>query len=456
MTSPRILLIEDTVTAPGAWQDLARLAGHRTTRADGATGLTQLEAEPPDLVLLDLHLKDRDALDLLGRVLARQPGLPVIVLASDATENKAQDAIAEGAIDWLPRPVELSRLRLAVDKALRHSNGAAPETVADLSGPTGDFIGTSPEMQQVYRRIRTVARSMATVFITGESGTGKDLCAEAIHAHSNRADGPFIALSCGAIPAELVESEVFGHLKGSFNGAISDRMGAAASADGGTLFLDDICELDPSLQVKLLRFLQNSTIQPVGASEPRKVDVRIICATNRDPLEAIRAGQFREDLFYRLHVVPIHMPPLRRREEDILAIADATLRRFAHEEGRNFAAFSAEVKAIFRGHPWPGNVRQLLNVIRHVVVLNDGHQVTPEMLPDGMLPARPAAVEVPVTPTDLTATLGLLLGRPLAEIERLVIEHALDKTGGSVPRAARLLEVAPSTLYRKIEVWRRG
>lgn len=319
--------------------------------------------------------------------------------------------------------------------------------------PGGLFLGSSDAMQEVYGKIRAVAGSMATVFITGESGTGKELCAQAIHDGSARASGPFIALNCGAIPPDLLESEVFGHMKGSFTGAISDKPGAAAAADGGTLFLDEICEMDVGLQTKLLRFLQTSMVQPVGATRPRKVNVRIICATNRDPMEAMRSGRFREDLYYRLYVVPIHMPPLRDRGEDVIEIAEAALARFSVEENRSFDGLSGEVKALFRRLPWPGNVRQLLNVVRNVVVLNPGGMVRPGMLPPGLVDEAeggPAAVTVAVAGGPRADE---LVGRTLAEAERMVVEATLARVGRSVPKAARMLDVSPSTLYRKLDGW---
>jgi DNA-binding NtrC family response regulator len=320
--------------------------------------------------------------------------------------------------------------------------------------PPGDlFLGSSDAMQAVYAKIRAVARSMATVFITGESGTGKELCAQAIHDGSARASGPFIALNCGAIPPDLLESEVFGHMKGSFTGAISDKPGAAAAADGGTLFLDEICEMDVGLQTKLLRFLQTSMVQPVGATRPRKVNVRIICATNRDPLEAVKAGRFREDLYYRLYVVPIHMPPLRDRGEDVIEIAEAALARFAAEEHRPFEGLAPEVRALFRRLRWPGNVRQLLNVIRNVVVLNDGGVVTSAMLPPGLVEDAEQGQGASVATALDGPRVGDLVGRTLAEAERMVIEATLARVGGSVPKAARMLDVSPSTLYRKMESW---
>jgi DNA-binding NtrC family response regulator len=302
-------------------------------------------------------------------------------------------------------------------------------------------------MAQVHRTIGSVAPSMATVFITGESGTGKELAAVAVHTLSNRATGPFIALNCGAIPPDLLESEVFGHMKGSFTGAISDKPGAAAAADGGTLFLDEICEMALPLQTKLLRFLQTSTIQPVGATRPQKVNVRIICATNRDPMDYVERGLFREDLYYRLYVVPIHMPPLRARETDTVEIAEAALARFAAEEGKAFAGLTPETRSLLLAHDWPGNVRQLLNVIRNVVVLHDGGPVTPDMLPPEVLRLARKANAAPA-PT-VSATAGLTL----AQIERQAIEDAIARHGGSVPLAARELAISPSTLYRKLESW---
>lgn len=320
--------------------------------------------------------------------------------------------------------------------------------------PPGDlFLGSSEAMQAVYAKIRAVARSMATVFITGESGTGKELCAQAIHDGSARASGPFIALNCGAIPPDLLESEVFGHMKGSFTGAISDKPGAAAAADGGTLFLDEICEMDVGLQTKLLRFLQTSMVQPVGATRPRKVNVRIICATNRNPLEAVQAGRFREDLYYRLYVVPIHMPPLRERGEDVIEIAEAALARFATEEHRPFDGLTPEVRALFRRLRWPGNVRQLLNVIRNVVVLNDGGVVTVGMLPPGLVEGAELGQGDAVAAAPGAPRVDELVGRTLAEAERMLIEATLVRVNGSVPKAARMLDVSPSTLYRKMEGW---
>jgi len=377
----------------------------------------------------------------------------VIVITANGSINKAVEMMRAGAHEFLVKPFDDQRLIAAIENArgaLRHRTPVAERPVDVPVLPP--FIGRSPIMQAVYEKIRSVAPSMATVFITGESGTGKELCAEAVHQSSARASGPFIALNCGAIPMGLLESEVFGHLRGSFTGAISDKLGAAAAADGGTLFLDEICEMDLNLQTKLLRFLQTSTITPVGATKPRKINVRIICATNRNPKEEVRLGRFREDLYYRLHVVPIHLPPLYERGDDVNEIAETLVVQMAREEGHNFSGVSPPVRELFRDLPWPGNVRQLINVLRNVVVLNTGPYVTPEMLPPDLQAerARPVASTAPEPERPV---IGDLVGRTLAQIERIVIEEALDRHNGSVPKAARELDVSASTLYRKLDAW---
>jgi len=455
MTTTPLLLIEDTSSLQLVYESVLRSAGHRVhTVSDAATGLAAFKELRPSVVILDLVLPDRDGLDLMREFMTIRPGTRIIVITANGSINRAVAAMRAGAHEFLVKPFDEGRFLTAVDNALAEARSLpdAPDEPAPSDRPPGDFIGSSPVMLAVYDKIRSVARSMATVFITGESGTGKELCAQAIHDLSNRAQAPFVPLNCGAIPSEMLESEVFGHVKGSFTGAISDKPGAAMSADGGTLFLDEICELDLSLQTKLLRFLQTSTIQPVGATRPRKVNVRIVCATNRDPLEEVRRGRFREDLYYRLHVVPIAMPPLRDRGEDVLTLSRAALDRFAREERRTFTGLAPEVAALFVGYHWPGNVRQLLNVVRNVVVLNDGPEVTRAMLPAGL--DEDAETITPAAPP-VVIDLDGLIGRPLAEIERVVIEETIARHGGSVPKAARVLDVSPSTLYRKLEGWRR-
>jgi len=466
-----LLLVEDTQSLQVLYRSVLVRAGHEVASATTASDALRLFAQSEiNIVLLDLVLPDRDGLSLMKDMLDLRPDTAVIVMTAHGSVGRAVEAMRAGAHEFLVKPFDETRLLSAVANVpggpvASSPVASAPRRAARAQTASADspdsltgsgFIGSSEVMERLHQKISSVARSMATVFITGESGTGKELCALAVHAASPRATGPFIALNCGAIPQDLLESEVFGHMKGSFTGAISDKPGAAAAADGGTLFLDEICEMAPALQTKLLRFLQTSTVVPVGATRPRKVNVRIICATNRDPLDAVRRGEFREDLYYRLFVVPLHMPPLRDRGEDVLEIAETALARFAREEGKPFDGLDAPVRALFRALPWPGNVRQVLNVIRNIVVLNEGGLVTLDMLPDTLDrqidPAPPRGIAPLPAPSALS--LDDLIGRPLAEIERAVIEATLARHGGSVPRAARVLELSPSTLYRKIEGWK--
>ena len=466
-----LLLVEDTQSLQVLYRSVLVRAGHEVASATTASDALRLFAQSEiNIVLLDLVLPDRDGLSLMKDMLDLRPDTAVIVMTAHGSVGRAVEAMRAGAHEFLVKPFDEARLLSAVANVpggpvTNTPVASAPRRAARAQTASADspdsltgsgFIGSSEVMERLHQKISSVARSMATVFITGESGTGKELCALAVHAASPRATGPFIALNCGAIPQDLLESEVFGHMKGSFTGAISDKPGAAAAADGGTLFLDEICEMAPALQTKLLRFLQTSTVVPVGATRPRKVNVRIICATNRDPLDAVRRGEFREDLYYRLFVVPLHMPPLRDRGEDVLEIAEMALARFAREEGKPFDGLDAPVRALFRALPWPGNVRQVLNVIRNIVVLNEGGLVTLDMLPDTLDrqidPAPPRGIAPLPAPSALS--LDDLIGRPLAEIERAVIEATLARHGGSVPRAARVLELSPSTLYRKIEGWK--
>jgi two-component system, repressor protein LuxO len=321
------------------------------------------------------------------------------------------------------------------------------------------FIGTSPAITAIYKMLQNAAPSNATVFIKGESGTGKELCAEALHALSSRKDKPFIALNCGAIARDILESELFGHVKGAYTGAHSDRKGAIMQAQGGTLFLDEICEMDLSLQVKLLRFLQARQVQRVGEDTPRAVDVRIVCATNRDPATQVEQGLFREDLFYRLHVVPINLPPLRARGDDILTIATHFLNVFSMEDNKQFTGFSAQAEQALLTYDWPGNIRQLQNIVRNIVVMQSDPIIGFEALPDAiqqfscMAGADMLSQELENMMYDARTYPGMI--EPLDMVIRRVIEDAISRFDGNIPRAAAALEVAPSTIYRKMQVWQR-
>ena len=483
--SGRILLVEDTPTQAEVAKAMLAALGHEVRHAaSGAEALGIAQDWPPDAVLVDLQLPDFSGFELMRRLKAEGSEAALIVLTANGSVNTAVEAMREGAMDFIVKPYGRARLKVTLDNALENRALRAELTAVKQQLHRGrffGFVGASPPMQAVYRTIESVAPSRANVFITGESGTGKELAAEAVHKASPRAKGPFVALNCGAIPKDLIESEIFGHVKGAFTGATDNRAGAARQAEGGTLFLDEIGEMPLDMQVKLLRFLQTGSFQPVGAARPEKADVRIVSATNRDPLAEVEAGRFREDLYYRLYVVPIALPPLRERGEDVLLVARHFLAQFAREEGRKFRAFSREAEAVIAAYPWPGNVRQLQNAIRNVVVLHDGDAVTPEMLPTlpaphaappapppreepRPAPAAPPPVEAPPpvwsapvwsapawTPP---APVAPPVIEPLAQVERRCILAALDHTGQDVPKAAALLGVNPSTIYRKLAAWR--
>lgn len=464
---PDILLVEDVPSLATVYREFLRKAGLPAAHVGlGHQALAYIRDHLPKLVILDLQLPDMAGIDILYAI--RQEDFPtaVVVITAHGSINTAVEAMQAGASDFIVKPFSADRLVVTVRNALEQQRlRSLVKTYHDDMGRSRfyGFIGSSPAMQPVYRIIENAAASKATVFITGESGTGKEVCAEAIHRASPRANKPFVAINCGAIPKDLIESEIFGHVKGAFTGAAADRDGAATRADKGTLFLDELCEMDLNLQTKLLRFLQTGSLTRVGGTKVEKVDIRIVCATNRDPQREVEEGRFREDLYYRLHVIPIHLPPLRDRDDDVIEIAQALLTQYTKEEGKKFQGFSSEVEAIIRTYAWPGNVRQLQNVVRNIVVLNNGERVTPEMLPPPLTPglaaARPAkapTLAVVAAPTQVQAPAPEPTPAPLAplwKIEKDAIERAIAACDGNVPRAAALLEIAPSTIYRKKQSW---
>jgi len=447
---PDILLIEDTPSLRAIYEAHLRSRGFGViTASNGTEGFSKFRAYSAQVVLLDLMLPDYDGIDLITEMLALRPCAAIVVITADRSTDRAVEAIRAGARDFLVKPVSEERLMAAIQSARVAAALAEPTNPSDPQAPLGDFVGQSAAMRDVYARIRSAARSMAPVFITGENGTGKTLCAQTIHMLSARATGAFVTLDCRAISAEHFDSEVFGHLRNAFPGAVTDKQGAACAADGGTLLLDDICELAAPQQPKLLRLIETGQCRPLGAAEPRSVALRMISTCPHDPAQMVDPGPLRSDLFYRLHVVPIHMPALRDRPEDIPALAQAALRRYAAIEGRGFTQIAPQAEALLRAHDWPGNVRQLMNVLRSAVVMHDGPELTEAMLPADLgAPRAATGAETEAAPVPLA-------GHSLAEIERMVIEAALSRHSGSVPRAARELDVAPSTLYRKLEGWKK-
>jgi two-component system repressor protein LuxO len=382
----------------------------------------------------------------------RRAGLkgPIVATSRNGSVKSAVEVIRAGADDFLVKPyqpAELARRLFEKIAGMRQPISLAP---AQQGGRAVEgfqnFIGASPAMHMLYDHIIRVAPSKAPVFVTGESGSGKEVCAEAVHACSGRANAPFIAINCSAIPKELMESEIFGHVKGAFTGAYDDRAGAAELAHGGTLFLDEICEMDLALQAKLLRFAQTGTVRRVGDTRLRHVDVRFVCATNREPAREIEAGRFREDLFYRLHVLPLRLPPLRERGQDVVTLARSFLAAFAEEEGRNFRGFTENAEAAIAAHRWPGNVRELQNVIRRVVVLHDGETVSADML--ALSSPHEAARDTGALPRIASPSID-----PFWRQEQRIIESALKAFDGNTHKAASALEISPSTIYRKLQSW---
>lgn len=458
MTAARrcILLVEDSPSLSHAYSTQISQLGHEVVLCeDGTSALARLRQAPVDCVLLDLGLPDMNGLDVLAQVSEMASPPAVVVITANGSLSVAVKAMKSGAHDFLVKPFSGERLATTVANAL--GTTALRREVATFRKTVEcsefcDFVGVSLPMQAVYRTIEAAAPSTASVFITGPSGSGKELAAAALHRLSPRRDRGFVAINCGAIPKDLAESIIFGHVKGAFSGATSDREGAASRADGGTLFLDEIGEMEPGLQTKLLRFVQTGQYERVGEGRMRTADIRFIAATNRDPLEAIAEGRLREDLFYRLHVVPVHLPPLHERGNDILSLARHFLALSSRRERRRFTGFAPEVEARLLAYHWPGNVRQLENLIHRMVVLNDGETVTPDMLP-----RLPGEVEAPAG-GEATSTLraeGASAIDKLDVVERRAIERAIELCHGNVQLAAFHLGISASTIYRKREAWQR-
>lgn len=441
----RVAVVDgDLASTRVATSGVATAGGEVVASLSHGQALSAAAARDAALVVVDLP--DRGSLDLIDRFVAA--GVLVVATSGAGSVSLAVEAMRRGAIDFVLKPYTPEALakRLAprfAEIAERDVADAEPTAQQSSGFDFGSFVGSSAAMRALYSEIERIAPSRAPVFVMGESGSGKELCAEAVHARSGRAQKPFVALNCGAIPRELMESEVFGHVRGAFTGATEDRPGAVEAAQGGTLFLDEIGEMELALQAKLLRVLQTGEFRRVGEARARQADIRIVCATHRDPQAEVLAGRFRQDLYYRLHVLPIRLPALRERGQDVEALATSFLRRFAEEEGRAFSRFSREAMERLRAHDWPGNVRELQNVIRRAVVLGDGEEVTSEMLPAALGVFR-------VTPAAASDGGDI---EPFWITERRVIERAITVFGGNTARAAAALELSPSTLYRKRERW---
>jgi two-component system response regulator HydG len=439
----RVLVVDDEASARSGLEKLLRQEGYAVESAsDGENALSLVSDRPPDVVVTDLKMPRMDGMQLLAKLREQNAEIPVIVVTAFGDVASAVGAMRAGAADYLTKPVDFDALLVSIERVLerRDLRVEADTLRRQLREREGDglegLIGASAAMQKVYRVARQVAGARATVLITGESGTGKGELARAVHVKSPRAKGPFVALHCASLAESLLESELFGHERGAFTGAEKRRIGRFEQANGGTLFLDEVGEIPAATQVKLLRVLQERTFERVGGNETVAVDVRLIAATNRDLAAAVHEGRFREDLYYRLNVVHIDMPPLRVRDTDVLLLANHFLRRFAADNKRSITGFSDQARAKIVAHRWPGNVRELENAIERAVVLCEGPLIEEEHLPIDVAPVAKGAVRIP--------------GATMAEIERYAILSTLEATNGSTTRAAEMLDISVRTIQYRL------
>jgi len=454
MNGLEALVVDDEADFRESVALLVQREGFAVEEADSlARARERLAASPADVVLVDLGLPDGDGLELVRD--EEYAGAAFVVITGNASVDSAVAALREGAADYLTKPVDRARLaavlaHVARQRALRTEVSSLRGELREL-GRFGALIGRSPAMQHVYDLIARVAPTQASVFVTGESGTGKELVAQTVHAMSKRRDGPFVAVNCGAISPTLIESELFGHERGSFTGADRRRRGYFEQAIGGTLLLDEITEMPIELQVKLLRVLETGCVTRVGSTETLPVDVRVVAASNRDPQKAVAEGILREDLLYRLCVFPIELPPLRERGEDVGMLAEHFLQAVNRKEG-SAKCWDAAALAQLRAYQWPGNVRELRNAVERAAILADS-ALRPDDLPAGPRPGRGPVEAAAASPGAGPAVLRVEVGEPIAEAERRLILATLEQLDGDKKRAAELLGISLKTLYNRLAVY---
>jgi DNA-binding NtrC family response regulator len=450
-TQRRIALVEDDSTTRKIMRAWIAATGLQTVEFD--RGKAVIEAGTKDLaaVCLDLGLEDMPGLHVLQHLHAQDPDLPIIVVTAERTLETAVEAMRAGAYDYVTKPVEPERLAQAVRRAIeRRELGERVRHLTrelDTQKGLGAILGESAPTRELVRQIERVIGSDVAVCVLGESGTGKELVARAIHQHGARGSGPFVAINCAAVPSSLQESELFGHEKGAFTGALTTRKGRFEQADGGTLFLDELGEMSPGTQAALLRTLQEKTLVRVGGASEIPIDVRIVAATHRDLEAEVRAGRFREDLYFRLVVYPIQVPPLRERADDIPLLVGHFLRKFSSEGGRSVPRVTTDALDALMRYRWPGNVRELMNVVHRGLLTSDGSELRladlPASIKNGTLPELPRADGR----VELSADAPIL---PLRELEARAIERAIEASGGSITKAAKLLGMGRATLYRRL------
>ncbi len=446
----RILVVDDEQSMQEFLEIFLRREGYDVVTAGNVdTALALLEADEVDLLITDMQMPGKSGLDLILAARDVSPETIAIVVTAFGTTDSAIAAMKEGAYDYLTKPFKVDELRIVIEKALEKKVLAVENRRLrkELRSQIRDrnIIGHSRPMQEVFDLIAQVAETKTNVLVSGESGTGKELVARAIHEQGDRQGEPFIAINCGAIPENLLESELFGHARGSFTGAVQNKEGLFEAASGGTLFLDEIAELSPALQVKLLRALQEKTIRRVGDTVDRKVDVRIVSATNRRLEEEVAAGRFREDLYYRLNVIQLTLPPLRERSEDIPLLVQHFIRRYSEELGKRVDGMDAEAYEVLARYPFPGNVRELENLIERAVALSRGTTIGCDLLPATVVQVRETRDAARISST------GVDLEKLVADYERTLLHEALRATGGVKKRAARLLGISFRSFRYRLE-----
>ena len=445
--SGRLLIVEDQELERKSLMQLLKREGFQVFGAESADKAIGYVDEPIDVVLSDLHMGEVSGLDLLGLWKKKQPDTHFIVLTGHSSIDSAVEAIKKGAYDYITKPVNPDELVLLIQRAIetKQKDQEIDSLRRRLDQKFGldQIVGQSKQMKDVFAKVQRAAPVDSTVLILGESGTGKELVAQALHHNSPRKKGPFVAVNCAAVPATLVESELFGHVRGAFTGATDRRMGRFEQADNGTLFIDEIGDFELGLQAKLLRVLETLTVTPVGGQEDRKVNVRVIAATSRDVVKMVEQGTFREDLYYRLNVVSVTLPPLRDRQDDIALLVEHFLKEIAEKKHTQPKRISPEVMRRFQNYRWPGNVRDLKNALECMMVLAEGELLTERDLPD----------RIAIGAKDIGSPSEIPTGLTMDELEKLAIMKALDESGGNRTHAAGRLKISVRTLQRKLQVY---
>ena len=452
MEQPRILIIDDDASSRQIMELLLKKSGYQIVSApDGVQGMQFVHEGRADIVLVDLFLPDRSGIEVLRDIRHHAPEIEVVVITGHASAETAVQAMKEGAFDYITKPVNFEELKIVIAKA-REKQQLLSENVYLRKQLQEKFqfksiIGSSPAMQRVFERMQRIIKTDSTVLILGESGTGKELVAKAIHHNGRRKSHSFVAVNCGAIPESLLESELFGHTRGAFTGAVRDKIGKFEAANHGTIFLDEIGTMPLHLQSKLLRVLQEQEIERVGGTKPIKLDVRVVSATNADLEDQVKQGSFREDLYYRLNVIPLELPPLRDRRADLLPLCSHFLEKFCHLMGRPLMTLSKQALDLLEQYRWPGNVRELENVVERMVALTEHDLITPVDLPSELTDScgRPKGVCLDLSPE------GIDMPGAIEELERKLITKALQMTDGVKAKAATLLGLNRTTLVEKMK-----